>query len=965
MPTSTFTPGDEKQDEKLNPGQQDADRRFNGIARAEENGTFDDIAKNYDQTADPSQEDANIDNLRRKEADSSPDNSGAGWKYNVGSGNQNTQKSKVKGWFKKASPVLGTGGVIGIAGLIMIGLASPSLLIVQMKEIFTDKFNTQLSSMEKRSNKLLISKMQNSTKGFCSSTINVRCKYSSMSEKQIAKFKAAGIEVVPGKDSIIPGRTIPESFKFKGQTISPGEFMKTAGSNADFRLALKQAYNPKYAGFVGKAWENVSARFKISKQSPELDAEKSEEEARKKMNQLASEGVDDDVGTTRVTGDDADCEGSNCRGLSGEDANEINSRAEDLENAKKGPAANELRSKLSGLNGGTATSIFKATGILDQSCQVYGALNALSYAAKAIRSAQLVRYAMIYLTMADTIKAGKSPDPADVALLGTVLTTTVKDTANPGKTLFGSATDSFGYKYAAYGDTSGPENSMKLANRFTSGSGFTGSMSQVTSTVLAPLGGRAKARDTCKVLANPFVQGASLILGVAMLFVPGVNVAKASTSIAMGAAVAVAVSILPTLLADIVAGTVTNDIVGEEAGNAITSGSGALLSDALAGQSGNAPMTKEDAIAYNELQTETVNQYIADELRETSPFDATNPHTFVGSIAASLIPLQSSSNPLTVVGSLLSNSISNVIPKSKAISSEDYAKSLEVCQDLDVVESKYAADPFCNTIRGIPPQYLDKEPLDVVNELLSQGAIDEEGTPNETYKAFINKCMTSEKPLGYSEETIGFNPEEASECMINSSNANYYLFYMDQTIDSGFDGEYGGIGEGQPAAEEGDGSLPDGTAAELAQAILSSGKVTDRTGQLQEIASGSRTNVNTGILKALASLATSNTFTISSLKRDQVLSVGAGQASLHLQGMAADISGSAGLNGVSFGYNGHNPTVQAFLNSVAAKLPSGCQIGVPNQAYVNATKPLAKPGCSVFVDTGTAPHIHIGVRGDG
>lgn len=963
MSTPTFTPGDEKQDERLNPGQQHADQTFGDLSGKEKRGTIDmgDFERNYGENADSKQEDENIRKLKDSESSSTPTNS---WTNNVGGIDKKDNKNKVKGWFKKASPMLGAGGIVGIAGFVMVGLASPSLLIVQMKEIFTDKFNTQLSSMQTRSNKLLVSKINNSTKGFCSTSINIRCKYSSMSDKQVAKFKAAGIEVVPGEGTTITGRTKPVSFKFKGETIDAKDFMARVSTDAEFRSAFKQAYNPKYAGFVGKAWSSVSSRFKISKQAPELEASKGEKEGKAKLNNLAREGIENEVGATRLTGDDPECKGAQCSGVTKDNANTINEKADAIEsNAKNGAAAADVRSKLSGLNSGTATSLFKATGVLDQSCQVYGALNTLSYASKAIRSAQLVRYAMVFLSVADSIKAAKNPDPADIALLGTVLTTTMKDSSDPSKTLIGSATDSFGYKYAAYGDSSASENSLKMANRFTGGSGFTGSMSSITSTVLAPLGGRKNARATCGVLANPAVQGASIVLGVAMLFVPGVNVAKVSTQIAIGGAVGIAISMLPSLLADIVAGTVTDDIVGEEAGNAITSGTGALLSDALAGQSGNAPMSKQDAIAYNSLQTETLNQYIADEVRETSPFDATNPHTFLGSIVSNLLPLQSSSNPLTTVGSLLSSSISNVIPKSNAISSADYAASLEVCQDLDVVESSYAADPFCNVIRGIPPQYLDKDPLDVVNELLNAGAITEDGTPNAEYQSFIDKCMLSDKPFGYSDSNIGFNPDEASECIINSENANYYLFYVDQTVDSGFDGNYGeGTSQAQAPADD---TLPSGTAAELAQTILSSGKVTDRTGQLQQIVSGSRTNVNTGILAALAKLSVSNSFTLSSIKRDQALGVGAGNASLHLQGMAADISGSSGVNGVSFGYNGHDPRVQLFLDQVAATLPAGCQIGVPNQAYVNATKPKAKPGCAVFVDRGTAPHIHLGVRGSG
>lgn len=631
MAAPTFTPGDNKQDEKLNPGQRDYDRRFNDIARKEEHGTFDDIAKNYDQEASSAQEDANIEQLRNQESNGTQDpisGQDGGWANNVSSGGSKiaaTGRERVKGWFRKASPAVGVGGIVGIGGLILVGLSSPSLLIVQLKETMVGRFNTQLSSMEARTNRLIYAKMNGATKGFCSTSVSIRCKFSTMSEKQIERMKAAGIEV-KGETSI-GSRIKPTSMEFNGKSITARDFYSTAGQDVKFRSALKLAYNPKFAGFGGAAWEAIAARFKISKLAPELNADSDPEAAREKINQIAKEGTSDSGTRSRVTGDAPDCE-ENCSGISEEEAERINADAGEIEaGAKDGSAANDVRSRLSGLNMKVSSSFFnafKVTAPFDYACQGYGALTTLSYAAKAIRAAQLVRYGMIFLSTADMIKAGQSPEPEDVALLGTILTTTLAD--SEGNTLVGSATDSFGYKYAAYGDSGAPEKSMQNANRFMVGSGFVGTMSAVTNAVLAPLGGRESARQTCGALANPLVQGASVVLGVASLFVPGANVAKIASTAAAGAAVTAAIAVLPGLLADIVAGSVTDDIVGEESGNALTSASGHLISDALAAHNGNGPMTKEDAIAYNESQIEVQNQYIADELRETSPFDATNPH---------------------------------------------------------------------------------------------------------------------------------------------------------------------------------------------------------------------------------------------------------------------------------------------------------------------------------------------------
>lgn len=802
MPAPTFTPGDEKQDEKLNPGQRDYDRRFNDIARAEEQGTFSDIANNYDKTADPKQEDANI---KRLQDDESSGTSSGGWTNNVDA-QPKQQKWYQKGWFKKGGPVLGVGGIIGIGGFVLVGLASPSLLIVQLKETMVGRFNTQLSSMEARSNKLIFSKINGATSGFCNSRLTIKCKFTSMNDKQIAKLKAAGIDIEVDKTTVT-GRSVPKSLTFDGKTIAPKDFASTAGKDVKFRNALKQAYNPKYAGFTGKAWSAVASKFKINKNMPELNANEDPEKAKEKINTIAKEGVEDTGTRTSIAGDAPDCDKtSTCTGFSEEDADKINSNTGVIkESADSGAIGNELKSRLAGLSTGNLASFAKITGAVDSACAVYSGVTALSYAGKAIRAAQLVRYAMIFLSVSDAIKGGGNPDPEDVALLGGVLTSTVKDSADPTKTVVGSATDSYGYKYAAYGDSSASDQSMTIANRFMAGGGFVGEMSTTTATILSFIpGGRQGARDTCHTLANPFVQGGSLILGIATLFVPGANVGKTIAQMGIGAAVGIVIATLPGLLADIVAGTVTENIAGEESGNAITSGSGSLMSDALAAQNGNGPMSKSDAIAYNNLQDQTNNQYIADELETTSPFDATNPHTFLGSITSALIPLQTSSNPLTKIGTLLHTSLSSIVPNSQAISTDQYSKSLNVCQDPDVIDGGYAADPFCNVIRGIPPKYLDKDPLVVIDQLVSSGNLTDSGTPSGAYKDFITNCITNEAPLGYEDLDAGYNPSTAQGCVVNDSNANYYLNYVDQRVDLGL-------------SDEDDGSEKDASAAQITE----------------------------------------------------------------------------------------------------------------------------------------------------
>jgi len=159
--------------------------------------------------------------------------------------------------------------------------------------------------------------------------------------------------------------------------------------------------------------------------------------------------------------------------------------------------------------------------------------------------------------------------------------------------------------------------------------------------------------------------------------------------------------------------------------------------------------------------------------------------------------------------------------------------------------------------------------------------------------------------------------------------------------------------------------LPTGTKQELATMIKDNTNVSDRTGQINQVASGSKTNVSDKVLAVVAALGEKNTFTISSFQRSP-LSIGAGVYSWHTNGEAIDFSGSVGINGVRIpSFSAVDNTIRTFLIEVANTIQSSsCQIGVPNATYVKTVE-VTGTSCNVFVDdgVGVTPHIHIGVKG--
>jgi hypothetical protein len=409
---------------------------------------------------------------------------------------------------------------------------------------------------------------------------------------------------------------------------------------------------------------------------------------------------------------------------------------------------------------------------------------------------------MIFLNVADQIKAGTAKAD-DVSYLGKILTTLIamKTTTTSGKTVntMGAATDSIGYRYAAFGDKN--LSSDSLASQFMAGGGLTGDLIGLTNKLNSLLGGTPKT--TCKIVQNPFVQGASLIAGVAGFLIPGANVAISAKDVAQGISVAalqIAASFLPALLQDVVAGVlVDNSTIGAAAGDAFASGASGLMSN-LAKSGGNAPLTPTQAVKFSESSKKVAEQYAETDRLAYSPLDPTNNNTFMGKIVAQIIPYASKMSSLTgILSSLASISIgsfSSVLSSetTKAADTSDFT----MCQDFDynnldgksgaTTNNQLAADPFCNVMYGIPSTALDSDPVAVANTLISESQIDEntgDPLPKTKYSTFITDCIDRDRPLGDSGQT--FSDDNGVKCIFNDDNSDYYIHYIDQRVENGMD----------------------------------------------------------------------------------------------------------------------------------------------------------------------------------
>ena len=988
MPTPLFTPGDEKQDERLNPGQQDADRRFGDLSNAEKQGTIDNDSSggSFGSNGDTSQEDADLKKLQDKESSGSAN---SGWANNVNnSGGKTKQKFTIKNFAKKKGPLAAILAALGIGGFGMTVLFGPAMLLVNMKETMANKFNDQLSSLDIRSNRVMAKKIgQSVTSGSCS-TVTIRCKFQTMSKRQIAKLETAGIKALDADGNQLTSRGRAASLEIDGRQYNAQELQRELRSNPTLRSAFNRAYNPKVAAFSDAISSKTNTRLKISKRN-NLDSAASKEELNKKMRNgvLADNfSIENDPSITTekdVNGNDVkDADGNNkyINKATGTPLSE-----EDIAARQSQLAQFDAETKARASLGKTGETMTKSTiksaalvtglgaGAVDSTCTGYRMIRTVGFAAKYIGMLQLARYAYTFMNTADAIKAGDAT-PEQVEYLGNIVTST----NSQGK----SATDSYGYGYAAYGDVGGKPtldtNTLEEAQladetlRYTNGQLVSnGAMAKIISFVSNGGTTTAAADDACKFVKSGW--GQTILIGTAVagaavaIFSGGVSLGWGTgVQIAASTTLAIAIASLTPKLSDMASGTlVTGDENGNEAGNAITSGMGAY--NAQSSQSrGLAVLTKEDAVAYQNLTNETVALYDAVDRLEADPLDVNNQNSFVGSFVSKLLPHVVKNNTVSISGSVLgsfsaaTNSLASTFT-TKAATADEFNQ----CDDPEYAEVGLAADPFCNLKYGMSAAALDTDPETVLDYMINNGHIDENtgDAKSDAYKKYITTCVDRTNSIGgYSEGEENAPDPKGYECIQGygenaARNDMFRLYIIDKSIVDEMDGE------DEAPAPVAEGSLPTGSAPELAATILASGNVTDRTGQLAQIVSGSRTNVSPDILSVVAALSSSEKFTISSMKRDQALGVGAGNRSLHLSGRAVDFSGSAGVNGVSFGYNGHDATVQAFLDKAASVMPPNCDIGVPNQAYVNATKPKVKSGCTVFVDRGSAPHIHLDVKG--
>ena len=862
-------------------------------------------------------------------ADREKDNSGGAWKNNVSEKGENSNKHSggkkksqfgLKGFAKRFGPtgIIGTLLIGGISGLTFT--AGPASLLINLKENFTQNHDQQSVTGEVRSRKLLNKRLASkTTSGLCK--IKLACRYQKPSDRLLKRLNAEGIKALDAngaeieKQGFLGGKTRPAQFQLKdGKKVAASDFMKTLRDDPEFRRAFRRAHSPRWMNWFDDVAIKFLKKHGIAKSVPDgiKNAKKPDELNKAKEKALTTAGKDKD-GVEKVVKEATD-----------------DFAKKETKKAKK--------------RAGGDIALLTAQGV----CLMSKAPILINKVVRVFRIAQLATIAFAVLSAADRIKEGVATD-TEVSNVASLLTQTYEKS---DKTEILSAMDSGAMKYGL-------------------GLGTGGSDSKYLPTV-----GESFAEYT-KIVSSGLVKGACSALGSseAQAAIDAFRAIK-SGSIA-GFALTVVEYIIDqtglfdTLFTQIVSGAIklfTDNIDWKKLleyflGNFAALAKGVDLGDVvaigailnfgnLANTGGNLPLTPAQKTAFDEQIKNPVKLAWAQEDRLThSPFDASNPNTFLGSIVTQFLPYQSSiSNPIKTISSIASISTSAL---GRFLMPASHAAKIEgnMCKaDYLVSQSGVSSGPLCDVQYGIPAEYMGIEPDDVVNELHSSGDLDDEGNPksDSDLQEWIDSCNADG------------DTASLSECTVNSrKEALYGLYQIDKRQADGMDND--------PPSSSGSSSststaLPSGDAQSLAKQIIENQNITyanvdgnDPHQQILDMSNGKAPwpkMLDTRLLQVIAAFGKNHQITISSLGRTWGCDY-----SLHCWGEAVDLSSIDGVSTTGADANALKLLQEIVDNKL---LPQGAGIGQSDCGRAQMNNILRNAGYDPHEDA--CNHLHLALR---
>jgi hypothetical protein len=685
----------------------------------------------------------------------------------------------------------------------------PGLLINKIRDVLEKKFNYAATSMESTSTKLWRCKLRkNCLKGSGN--------WGEVDPEKQARMEGDGWTFDLESDN--PTMTTPG-----GETLTSNDFESggTVETNPQQGAALDTVFDSDYFATNGPGAENAAAATGTSHAPPLVGGVGNDEEGhnltiREQINEdgtvkegVSASNIGDEVdnASTRASPDTPSGSGvhANSDGVLAEAEANSRSQSDEAVNIEdSGPSK-------------TAQAVKGAVAVLEYACSIYTVLHGIDVALKVTKAIILARYAMIFLSTADAIRAGEAT-PEQVSQLGGIITTVLVANATTSKHKKGdvvtkSGTDSFGYGLASGmmdmtknggistnigggkpGDPS--ENTMKYITSGLGGFGASAPWAQAYVTVTSVInrlndviGAGTGIQQACAATQSTTFQVTESVTNLALNIASCVGTACVATVAkfvvegvlwtAGGMVVGKLLSQVIQNFVDSAAGKMFEKVpLGEDAMDANTGGTGALLGFSARG-SGDMPLDQGQAVSYlNEMKDHTLRQ--ATIARATrSPFDITSNDTFLGSIVGNFAATMYS-NGASLKGfaasllGMFGSSLSTIVRGLPANATAETLEYLNACEDPEIQNAGIAVDPFCNPIYGTLSRNI-MDPEDVKSQIASE--VDSSGNPtSDGLKGFMKNCVDRaiDRPMGTSDDS----GDNGSQCKIDVGKNKLYANYV-------------------------------------------------------------------------------------------------------------------------------------------------------------------------------------------
>lgn len=784
------------------------------------------------------------DNARQREQDGTK-NAGSGtatsvaereaapsWDTNVSGGGQQQQprggggggRFNVKNMLKKRANQWLLGSLVTM--MVTIAAAIPAVLsgaLIHLKELGTDWANRNNNSYYSKRTAKYMQKKYFQADANCNTGTKCRFKQG-VNDKAIQKFKDAGlnpeVEKVGNKQYIKAFNTTDvEGNKVR---ITADSFETHYGENVKFRAQMDTVAKPKSMFMRGKTTlKLVFNKFGVLRNRV-IEGADDKEKTKNFRQSIYGDGNDTEKAMQAPPGGEQD--GEEAKKIAGVD-DSINEAARqererlassgfdrppsvipdttnlDLSPDRAGDVANGL------LKGGIKGAVLGIFAAIDKACSGYQLIRAVVFGAKIYKAIALIKYAALFMTIADKVKVGDSAGP-EIAFLMAILLKPSNRKDSYGKTFFQSE----GFNLISQGKIA----DQRGLARFTNGSSFLKFMQGAKKTFEAV----GANKSTCKHVQSWYGQAAMAVAGLTLSIFSGgsLSVGGVVAGAAIGMIVSVLVAYVTPLLIQYAAGTVAPDPTDPEggygAGNAIGAGLGAFGN--FAGRAnGERLLTTADA-ATVEMET---NQAMAFQAKVDnygkSPFSMESANSIPSKLALAVAPiaasplsqgaLQTVASVVTSPFSLFSSSLGSILTNGASAQS-DIAKGGQFCADEDYAAVNLAVDASCNPIPGEKKEVIDDPKFDpelVDKWMFDNGHADPESgeLKSDDAKKYNASCTEGVEPVspdgGGTEVTADI---DTRWCFSNEDKFRYFRFY--QTNNSNESSEKDSI-EGTLGLDEG------------------------------------------------------------------------------------------------------------------------------------------------------------------